>query len=444
MQSLVLASAAANADDWLYTIKPGDTLWDVCANYVTALKPQCIAKLHVYNTQITNKRKLTPGMQIKIPVTLLKYPPKSAVVEFTQGDAFLVRPGLAQKETLKAGTALIIGSKVITESGSVLMRFADESTLLLKPNSEILMDKLSAHGEYGMVDTYIHLNRGNAALKVKPKSKEARFRINTPSAVAAVRGTEFRISSDPATNNTMRNEVLLGEVAVSAQAVVQAIKKGFGTLAEQGKAPLPPRKLLAAPTVNVQTPLSLPYTLSWSALDGAVNYVLDIFKCDSTDKLLQSFVLDNNSHRLTDLDDGNYTLSVRGVDEVGLQGLDAILSFIKENLLPAPRIDPMAINPVANQLHISWPPVAGAKGYRVDVGSDAQFNQLIYSTVVKEHSVSAPLFIRHHYFVRAQTIDRHGRLSVPGPVTQWTNKTVELWLALAAVIAALLLVLRFR
>ncbi|MGI9293821.1 MAG: FecR domain-containing protein [Pseudomonadales bacterium] len=435
---------SANADDWLYTIKPGDTLWKVCADYVAGTQPQCITKLHAYNTQITNKRRLPPGMQIKIPVTLLKYPPQSAVVEFTQGDTYFVRPGVAQKETLKAGTALIIGSKVITDNGSVLLRFADESTLLLKPNSEILMNQLSAYGENGMVDTRIRLDRGNATLKAKPQGEESRFEIETPSAVAAVRGTEFRISSDPATNDTMRNEVLLGEVGVTALDVERAIKKGFGTLTEQGKAPLPPRKLLAAPTVSVPTPLSLPYTLNWSQLNGAVNYVLDIFKGNSTDKLLQSLVLDRNSHTLTGLEDGNYTLGVRGIDDVGLQGLDAIVNFIKKNLLPAPRIDPSAINPIANQLHISWPPVAGAKGYRVDIGGDPEFNSIIYSNVVTEHSVSAPLFTRHHYFVRAHAIDRHGRLSEPGPVVRWTNRVVELWLALAVVIVALLLVLRFR
>ena len=155
-------------------------------------------------------------------------------------------------------------------------------------------------------------------------------------------------------------------------------------------------------------------------------------------------MLDRAKHTLADLEDGTYTLSVRGIDDLGLQGLDAVRSFVKENLLPAPRIDPLAMNPIADRLHISWPAIAGAKSYRVDIGGDPQFNSIIYSSVVDEHSVMAPLFARHHYFVRAQAIDRHGRLGESGPVAQWTNRVVELWLALAIVIVALLLVLRFR
>lgn len=445
VQLLVLFGANANADDWLYTIKPGDTLWKICADKVA--EPQCLTKLQAYNAQIKNNRRLRPGTRIKIPVGWLKYPPKSVIAEFVQGKAYFVRPGSTREEKLSAGTPLTMGAKVNTRNGSVLLRFADESTLLLKADSEVLLERLSAYGKSGMVDTYIHLNRGNATIKVESQGSESRFEITTPSAVAAVRGTEFRISSDRAANNTMRNEVLEGEVAVGAVpalGVEQAIKKGFGTLTEQGKAPLPPRALLAAPAVSVPALLTLPYQLSWSKLDGAVNYVLDIFKGDSTDKLLRSLVVNQNGHTLTDLQDGIYTLGVRGIDNIGLQGLDAIGSFVKENLLPAPRIDPLAINPVAKQLHISWPPIVGAQSYRVDVGGDPQFDSIIYSSVVDEHSVTAPLFPRHRYFVRAQAIDRHGRSSEPGPVVQWTNRAVELWLALAIVIAALLLVLRFR
>ncbi len=441
---LVLMGTSANADDWLYTIKPGDTLSEICADKVKFATQRCVARLQAYNALIKNNKRLRSGTRIKIPVDWLKYPPQSVIAEFVQGEVYFVQPGRTREERLRANAALTMNSKVITRDGSVLLRFADESTLLLKADGEIMLERLSAYGKFGMVDTSIRLERGNATLKVESQDNKPRFEIITPSAVAAVRGTEFRVSSDPATNDTMRNEVLSGHVAVQAQGVEQAVKKGFGTLAEQGKAPLAPRELLAAPVVKVPALLTLPYQLSWSKLDGAVNYVLDIFKGDSTEKLLQSLVLDRAKHTLANLQDGTYTLSVRGIDDLGLQGLDAIRSFVKENLLPAPRIDPLAINPIADQLHISWPAIAGAKSYRVDIGGDPQFNSIIYSSVVDEHSVMAPLFARHHYFVRAQAIDRHGRPSEPGPVVQWTNRVVELWLALAIVIVALLLVLRFR
>lgn len=442
---IFLITSNAHAEDWRYTIKPGDSLWTVCAEHVTGNEQQCTDKLQSHNPQITDSLRLPPGMLINIPVAMLKQPPKLVVVEFTQGKAYVERAGAPQREVLKAGATLNMGSTVTTESdSSVLLRFADDTTFLLKANSEIKMDKLSAFEDTGMVDARINLDRGEGKVKVQRQSAEPRFQIQTPSAVAAVRGTEFRISSDPAKNHTMRSSVLTGLIAVAAQAVELEVKAGFGTIAEAGKPPLPPRQLLPAPAATAPGLLSLPYTLNWSQLDDAVSYVLEIFEGNTTDKLLQSLELAANNYTFTGLDDGSYTVSVRGIDDIGLQGLNAIVNFISEKLLPAPRLDPAAIKPNGDRLNISWPAVDGAAGYRVDIGSDAEFSELIYSQVVDDNAIDAPLFVRHNYFVKVQAIDRHGRFSEPAEVIRWSNKVIELWLALALVITVLLLVLRFR
>ena len=253
---LALFSASTLAEDWLYTVRPDETLSSICDDYVK--EEGCWRKLIKHNTEIAYDGKLTAGSRIKIPVVWLYNAPIAVIAEYVAGDVFVQRKRTQAINKLKAGMYLLMGDTVITADGKVLLRFADDSSLLLKPQTEIVLNRLSTFNDSGMVDTDVRLNRGVGHFSIKSQQGKSRYRITTPSAIAAVRGTRFRVSSDANAGDIMRNEVLEGAVQVSAQNENKDIVKGYGTLVEQGKKPIPPVELLPAPTLELSEQINIP------------------------------------------------------------------------------------------------------------------------------------------------------------------------------------------
>ncbi|MFT6265693.1 MAG: hypothetical protein ACJAWS_001843, partial [Oleiphilaceae bacterium] len=179
-----------SAADWLYSIRPGDTLWSICQQY--AKEPGCWQKLGPLNN-IDRNRSIPPGTRIRMPATWLKVPAASAIIVFTQGD--VTYQHLGEVETIaKKGVKLPIGSQLITEQGTVTIVFADGSSMSLEPGSHLELDTLSSFELNGMVDSTVRLKRGTVKTRVIKRKPRSQFRTITPSAVASVRGTEYRVN----------------------------------------------------------------------------------------------------------------------------------------------------------------------------------------------------------------------------------------------------------
>ena len=98
------------------------------------------------------------------------------------------------------------------------IQFADGSIVTIQPNSTLKLDALSLYGGGGMVDTKLRLQQGGVAVKANPQHVPGNtMQIFTPTAVAAVRGTDFRLLSE---SKTTRQETLQGRVGLLA-----AVKK---------------------------------------------------------------------------------------------------------------------------------------------------------------------------------------------------------------------------
>ncbi|MGI9286916.1 MAG: FecR domain-containing protein, partial [Pseudomonadales bacterium] len=384
---LILFSANTLAEDWLYSVRPGETLAGICQEYVK--EEGCWRKLIKHNAEIPEDGKLTPGLRIKIPVEWLHNSPIAVVAEYVLGDVFVQRKRTSATNKLQAGMLLLMGDSVSTASnGKVLLRFADNSSLLLKPQTEIMLNRLSVHGASGMVDTDVRLNRGAGHFSIESQKHKTRYRISTPSAIAAVRGTKFRITSDPHAGDIMRNEVLEGAVQVSAAGEDKDVEKGYGTLAEQGKKPIPPIELLPAPTFDLPEAINVPQTLHWQAVAGAKSYVIDIFEGDSKERLLFSAATEAPEYLLNAMADGRYTLAVRGVDKLGLQGLNDIKHVSATKVFRAPELNATSVTRNGESLDINWPEIDGAFAYQLDVSTSINFSETIYSEQLSGNSVS--------------------------------------------------------
>lgn len=333
---LVLVSILqpVNAADWQYTMRPGDTLWSVCKEYTK--EPGCWQKLGPLNN-IGRDRAIPPGTRIRIPASWLKVPAATATIVFVQGDVSFQRPD-ETKMPATEGIELTIGSKLITGNGSVSLSFADGSSMLLEPNSQLELDTLSNFELNGMVDSTVRLNRGTVKTRVIKREPRSHFRTITPSALAAVRGTEYRVnvvSNEQQKQNTLV-EVYEGLVDVGADKVTFPVPATFGIVAKQGETLQEPVKLLDKPELigfqeqqiilidDTGKLLSSP-TIEWQEKSLAAGYQLNILADQQgnakTEKLITSYRTQANTVTIKDLAQGCYQLSLRAIDKLGLHGL---------------------------------------------------------------------------------------------------------------------------
>lgn len=362
---LLSISLPVNAADWLYTIRPGDTLWTLCKEYTK--EPSCWQKLGPLNN-IARDRAIPPGTRIRIPANWLKVPAASAKIEFVQGQ---VSYQLLGENALPAseGVELPIGSKLVTGDGTVSLAFADGSSMVLEPNSQLELDALSNFDLNGMVDSTVRLNQGTVKTRVIKREPRSHFKTITPSAVAAVRGTEYRVnvvseSEDKKTKQATLVEVYQGLVDVGAEQVTFPVPASFGIVAKQGEVLQKPVKLLDAPELiptpeqhtlfvdNTGKPNSS-ILLEWKSVELASEFQLNIFADQqddtNTEKLLKSYRTQVNSLNLNDLAQGCYQLSLRAIDQLGLHGLASLKRFCLNKQIETPVVIPVQAKPLPEE-----------------------------------------------------------------------------------------------
>ena len=319
--------APASAQDWVYRAQLGDTLWDLCLEYTA--KQGCWMELGRYNN-ISQDRRIAPGTEIRIPLDWLVHVPIAGKVLNVNGDVSYRSRKDATPQPLSSGQDIALGSVLVSRSGTARIRLGKDSELLLRPNSIL---EIAETGTAASPSSRVYLEDGEVEVKVNPASR-SRFEVHTPSAIAAVRGTEYRVASLREESST-RGEVLEGVVAVEAGSIVE-VPTGFGVKATAGKPLGKPRKLLAAPRFEAgRIDAPLPITLRWQSDPQAVSWQVDVYDAGESGTLLYSAVAPEPFLTLDSLDEGCYRVIARAVDNAGFNGLEEELPVC---VLPPPPI----------------------------------------------------------------------------------------------------------
>ncbi len=373
---LFCSSVSAAETMWRYTVRPGD-------NLIT------LGKKHLINeddwtvlqriNRVQDPYRLPIGSVLRIPLALVKQAATSAEVIFVSGQAQW-QQSATDWAPLQAGKQLGPGAVIMTKDNSkVVIQFADGSISNIVSNSTLSLDALSLYIGGAMVDTKLRLQKGRIETQANPKHIDGnQLQVITPSAIAAVRGTNFRVTTD---KEVTTQETLDGRVTLNAANQEVMVNKGFGSKAEQGKEPIPPVVLLPAvdtSKLNAQY-AALPVRFEVPQMKGAVTWVAKV----ATDAAFNQLVAEGefNSHQLAfaDLPDGQLYLNLRAKDGEGIVGYEAVHAF---NVNARP-FEPEIISPAADaivreaQPTLQWQAVADAQQYVVEVASDATFNQLI-------------------------------------------------------------------
>lgn len=108
--------------------------------------------------------------------------------------------GVRRVARVKKDTPLERGDRILTgPGGAVEIAFRSDSALKIGPDSDLVLSSVRP------ANTVLGLNMGSLVAKIKLFGKR-RFRVKTPTAVAAVRGTEFAVETTRA-KKTARTRV---------------------------------------------------------------------------------------------------------------------------------------------------------------------------------------------------------------------------------------------
>lgn len=404
--ALIAPAAIAQQPTIPYRVGSGEYLIGIAdARLIDGASPENLQWLRERNN-LRNVNRLTPGQILQLPVDRLRLVDEPVRVVDAHGQADL------DGATLAPGTQLTPGQRVRTGTGSgVVLQLADGSRIWVRESTEIqLRSSQTAPGlEYSA--TEIDVKTGRIQALVRRLQNAARFKVNTPSAVLGVRGTEFRASTDQ--GDAARLEVLQG--AVDAAGTSRAneallVNAGFGTVVERDRAPQPARKLLTAPDVAALPTLQerpvVRFTLP--AIAEASGYRGEVLDPESA-RVLISRTSPNGELSFPGLPDGRYALLVRGVDNLGLEGLDARHAFtLKARPEPPFQTTPSDRTTLrGDEVMLTWASVPNAT-YRVQIAANESFSALRGDVRdVREPSLPLPLNPGDYHW-RVATIDAAG------------------------------------
>ena len=415
MVNLLVAHSAVAEQAWLYSVRPGDNIWNLCQKYTN--KDDCWLKLGDYNGMKLPDQ-LPPGMIIRFPISWLKSIPTPVTMSFFSGDVTYQTSADTNPESATVGAKLPIGSIVNTGEESIAgLLFGDGSLMQVEPNSSVALDAMSIPSGSGFVDSRIRLQAGAVKTRVPERQPKSRFQITTPAAIAAVRGTEFRVTAydDDSGTAAMTGEVFEGAVGVAGTAAAKAAKEvqaGFGIKAQKGKELAEPKPLPPTPQWGEVAQLQEPPIMAhWQPVAEATSYRLEVLSAEedgSAGELLS--VIGSPETNFNDdalvFSSGCFVLAIRAIDNEGLMGLANETQVCTREKLATPEMKTRAINfnRDTESLLLEWQPVVGAEGYRVELSTSPEFEQLVTSFDSEQPNMSVAIndALKQGFYYRVQ------------------------------------------
>ncbi len=327
--SLARAQAISPSKDEIsYRVKPGDSLIALGTRYfLTADSYKIVAQAN----SLENANRLRVGSTITIPISVLKFTRFDARIIAYKGHASVSRNGRAEAVTLQ--TRLSEGQVIETgEDGYLTMQLANGSKISIPSNSRFRISRMRTYLLTGGVDLDFMVERGRSeTTAARLKDSRSRFRIRTPVAVSAVRGTVFRIGYDgpdaPSLTEVVEGNVAMNLTATGAQT---AIPGGFGAAGRtDGK--LNREELLPPPTftpgMDLQRQTNVVFALQPSA--GAVGYQVQVAKDQAFTDVVVGARSDRPQIDLGPLPGGQYYVRAMAIAPSGLIGMPRTEPFVR-------------------------------------------------------------------------------------------------------------------
>ncbi|NRD90701.1 peptigoglycan-binding protein LysM [Sphingopyxis sp. BSNA05] len=326
------AQKKSDAEQITYVFKRGDTLSSLANKYLRKWSDYvAVQRLN----RIADPHNMPVGTSLRIPVSLLKYRPSEARLSAFRGNVSIASGG--QNRAPVAGMNIGEGSDIRTAARSFMtLQLEDGSQVSLPSNSQVRITRLRHILLTDSIDYELAVDKGRIRSKVAPLDKKAdRYRVRTPVAVSAVRGTDYRTRVDDV-SGTAFSETVEGEVVVAAGeslngATLVAIPAGTGAAATASGALakaelLPPPELLDPAKVQSEAELLFAVEPGPSAVGYRIIVASDAGFVD----IVAEAQVSGTQLALPTLPNGRYFAKLTALAADGFEGMPATYSFKRQ------------------------------------------------------------------------------------------------------------------
>ena len=324
-----LAQTSVKEPSLVYTVRQTDNLIKFSRDMLVS--PKAWPEVARFN-QLKDPDVLSIGQKLNIPLRFLKSKPASGKVISAEGDVTL------GGSAMQAGATLADGAKIKTgANSSAVIELGDGSRVKILPgslaeivtNRDYAMRDASKSGSTNWFSGLMRLSEGALeALASKTANRATPLKIETPTSVVGVRGTEFRVAINDPLGKAARTEVIEGLVRADnpAQASGADLPRGTGAVVKPTEKEVKVVVLLPAPDLSAIPSEVLKPQGSWPmpALAGASAYTVQIASDAQFDKIVRDLKVSTASADLGSLPNGNWFARVRGIDAVGLEGFNSV------------------------------------------------------------------------------------------------------------------------
>jgi ferric-dicitrate binding protein FerR (iron transport regulator) len=357
---------------------------------------------------------LAVGSVLRIPINVPDRGEAASVVYF-KGDANL------NGSPLEDAAAIVVGDSISTGSdGFISMEFSNGSVVYLQPESTAILQQLNCLESDDRCVIEIETTDGSLTSDVEPRDGQPlEFRVTTPYASAAVRGTVFDMSADP---ESLKVAVTEGLVDIAALGATVSLNEGFGSVTNAGEPPGEPVELLPAPAFrNVPGRVAIGDNLLWWALSEVDSYAARVSRDSSGIETVAEVVASGDRIEVAGIggvDPGAYFLSLRGIDDNGLRGFESSTRVVVAGIDPDLVSPKIVVTREGNDTLVSVvEPAPDARGFEIQISESDDFSDPL--TVDVGPTGTAVFRIDNdEIFARARRLVDPTTVSAFGPIAQ--------------------------
>ncbi|KNZ33844.1 MAG: hypothetical protein AD742_03690 [Methylibium sp. NZG] len=366
-----------------FTVGPRDTLIGLSERVFVS--PQAWREVAKIN-RLRDPDVLRPGQVLQIPVRLLRWSLADARIVSVSGDVRVDGQAAQAQATLREGQSIETGAE-----GSAVLELADASRVKVAPSSlaEVVQSRRlgaaadgAAGASTGLFSGALRLLRGSVEVFATKVLRAKPLEVTTPTAVIGVRGTQYRVGFDEAANRSSRAEVIEGRVRLDIDASTPGadVPGGFGAAADATRAPPSVVRLPPPPDLS-PIPLLFERPIVRFALASEVQPLrLQVSADPAFDRVVRELRIEPGTEvRVAGLDDGQWHVRARRIDPQGIEGFDAVQSFVLKARPepPAPTQPRSRAKQAVGEVAFGWAQNVEARSQRLQVASDPTFKNIV-------------------------------------------------------------------